>query len=1178
MTSAAKMSGPIADASERERCLDVTQSFVVQAAAGSGKTGLLVLRFLALLARVPRPEAVLAMTFTRKAAGEMRRRIIEALVDAGKRKSPPTGDFERQRFELARTVLERDAELGWRLLHSPSRLQVFTIDGFCSRIVAGTPLLSRLGSTPQVVDDATAHYRDAVRRTLGPAGRELLGEKLEILLERYEMGMENLENQLVEMLERRDQWREGALRSHHDEEDWARSIEAGFARGVAVEVAAIAEGAEPALVERIHGIARRSRAEKGPGTSWPTLGDTDSLASGADSARAWRQAAALLTKEKPFRLRSSRTRDADVHGTDAGLKAAFGGLVDELAALGPAWLERLRVASKLPASAEFSDDGRAALAALVAVLRQADANLWQVFRAAREVDHVEIAMSAVAALAPGETLEKLDARIEHILVDEFQDTNVLQCDLLRGLSSGWQPGDGRTLFLVGDPMQSIYRFRKAEVGLFLAARSRPGFIETCPLVRRTLSVNFRSTRSVVGWVNRVFAALLGDRDDAARSLVAFAGAIPKPDAEGGSDVDFVLWSGEAASGPADDGAAGADLDDSDEDVDADEIEAAGLADWIAERVRTSPRVSAAPAAPIGVLVRARAHALPLLRALEQRAPGVRVRASGLDHLGDRTTAIDLEALARALLHPGDRLSWLALLRTPWIGLSLADLAALVEPEVERAGRDAQPVPLLLRDQAALVRVSADARARIARLLAITDAAQAELSSRRVDIVVRSAWLRLGGPASARERLGQDALDAEAFFDLLAARVRDGRVDLDELAEAIRKADAPVDRETNIDVEIMTIHKAKGLEFDTVVLPALDRRSGRTNSPPLALETEPDTGRLRLVAPRAARGREDSDGDKYDFLQFREARRGDAETLRLLYVAATRARQCLLLSASAGRLTKEGQAGAGSLLKALSPAIQVSDARSMTVKPVEAAAAPPLTRFGAAFALAGPASVADRSVVSAMPSLLGETTPEFFAEGKLPAHIGTVFHAFAERIAADGPGAWTREHIVAARATIAHRLRGQGVLASEMDDAVARVADALAATIADERGRWLLSARGDARSEWGMTSWTAGKLVSAKLDRSFVDGGVRWIVDFKTGRWNPGGDVDGYVAGKRAQYALQLGSYRSLLSGLPGGGGLPIRLALYFAEWPAGQRWQDITDEVDGHENEAATAGDRNPDA
>ncbi len=104
--------------------------------------------------------------------------------------------------------------------------------------------------------------------------------------------------------------------------------------------------------------------------------------------------------------------------------------------------------------------------------------------------------------APEDLALALGQRIRHILVDEFQDTSYTQFELLEKLTAGWEPGDGRTLFLVGDPMQSIYRFRQADVSLFLKARLEGiGAIRLEPL---TLSVNFRSRPEIVEWVNRTF--------------------------------------------------------------------------------------------------------------------------------------------------------------------------------------------------------------------------------------------------------------------------------------------------------------------------------------------------------------------------------------------------------------------------------------------------------------------------------------------------------------------------------------------------------------------------------------------------------------------------------------------------------------------------------------------------
>ena len=130
------------DQQARERALDTTRSFIVQAPAGAGKTELLMQRYLALLACVRQPESILAITFTRKAAAEMRRRVLEALDRAaGPRPEKP---HQQRTWELARRARERDEKLGWQVAACPHRLQIRTIDSFCAALVRRMPWLSRL--------------------------------------------------------------------------------------------------------------------------------------------------------------------------------------------------------------------------------------------------------------------------------------------------------------------------------------------------------------------------------------------------------------------------------------------------------------------------------------------------------------------------------------------------------------------------------------------------------------------------------------------------------------------------------------------------------------------------------------------------------------------------------------------------------------------------------------------------------------------------------------------------------------------------------------------------------------------------------------------------------------------------------------------------------------------------
>ncbi|MDH3318049.1 MAG: UvrD-helicase domain-containing protein, partial [Gammaproteobacteria bacterium] len=149
------------DAEVRREALDATRSFIVQAPAGSGKTGLLIQRYLALLATVEAPEEVVAITFTRKATAEMRGRVLKALEDAD---GPAPSDAHAQRtFELARGVARRDDARGWNICANPARLRIHTIDGLCARLARQMPWLSRFGGEAQPVEDAGVYYRQAAR-------------------------------------------------------------------------------------------------------------------------------------------------------------------------------------------------------------------------------------------------------------------------------------------------------------------------------------------------------------------------------------------------------------------------------------------------------------------------------------------------------------------------------------------------------------------------------------------------------------------------------------------------------------------------------------------------------------------------------------------------------------------------------------------------------------------------------------------------------------------------------------------------------------------------------------------------------------------------------------------------------------------------------------------------------
>ncbi|MEZ4483976.1 MAG: UvrD-helicase domain-containing protein [Syntrophotaleaceae bacterium] len=193
------------DIHARRQALSPGESFIVQAPAGSGKTELLIQRILALLGVAGQPEEVLAITFTRKAAGEMRDRLVRSLETA--QGPEPQAEHARTTWRLARAVLENDARRDWRLLENPVRLTVQTIDSFCASLVRRMPWLSRFGAQAAIVQDANELYRHAAERVLALAdGNDTYAQAACLLLTHLDNRMERLRDLLVGMLARRDQW------------------------------------------------------------------------------------------------------------------------------------------------------------------------------------------------------------------------------------------------------------------------------------------------------------------------------------------------------------------------------------------------------------------------------------------------------------------------------------------------------------------------------------------------------------------------------------------------------------------------------------------------------------------------------------------------------------------------------------------------------------------------------------------------------------------------------------------------------------------------------------------------------------------------------------------------------------------------------------------------------------
>jgi len=1089
------------DQATRERALDPTGSFLVQAPAGSGKTELLTQRFLALLSRVERPEEILAITFTRKAAAEMRDRVARALEDAESGADPKTAHRARTR-ELARAALARSRVLGWGLTENPTRLGVHTIDGFMASLVARMPWLSRLGPPPRIADRPEDLYEEAAEGVLAElSGPGEAAADVARVLDHLDNRATDLRALLVGFLARRDQW--VRHRPRLDPEAVRPDLEGGLARAVALGLGRASATLGPYAGELVP-LAAHAGERAPEGSPIARLAGLREMPSGEPGAlEAWQGVADLfLTQVGAWRSPRGINKNVGfpAEADSAEAKARFRELLGALGQREPA-REALAAVRGLPA-ARYGEAQWAVVAALVRVADRALGALWEVMGRERQVDFSEVSLRALGALGdvdgPSDLLLALDRRLTHILVDEFQDTSHLQYLLLERLTEGWSPGDGRTLFLVGDPMQSIYRFREAEVGLFL--RAAEGRLGQVPLETLSLTANFRSQGGVVEWVNQAFPAVFPPSPD------AWSGAVPfspchalRPQAEGASVVLRPSVGFDAAEEALD----------------------------VAETAR-----AARARGTVAILARSRRHLTAVLRALDRL--GLTYQAQDLDPLAQRPAVLDLASLTRALLHPGDRLAWLSVLRAPWCGLTLVDLHAL-------AGGSARPLPELLGDPARWEGVSPDGRGRLVRAWGVLDAALAEARRRPLRSWVEGTWVALGAPAYLTE---QEMADADTALDLIERLDRGGEIrPLHVLETRLAALFASPDPLADPGLQVLTIHRAKGLEFDTVLLPGLGR-APRQDTRRLLYWLETPEGQLLLapLAPRAAGARD----PVADYIRSLDQAKEREERARLLYVAVTRAREQVFLWGHVVR-TQDGELvpERRSLLESLWPAVhELYPSAPEPPHRAEAGEPPParlLRRLALSWRPPEPARAV--AVVGSREAAGVDPGPEFDWAGDTARHVGTVTHRVLERVAADGLAAWPSSRVGELAPAVRAQLASRGVGAAELGEAVDRVLAALRATLEDPRGRWILAPRENARSELGLTMATGGITSARSVDRTFVDEeGTRWIVDFKTGS-HEGGRAEAFLDAEVARYGEQLHTYASYLRALDPGS--RVRAALYY---------------------------------
>lgn len=1098
------------DHAARARAADPKVSCLVRAPAGSGKTSLLVLRYLNLLQHSNRPEEVLCITFTNKATEEMHMRILRALQDAENPEEAPENSVAAAERESARRVLKQSQRQSWDILTYPHRLNIRTLDSLSADIVRSLPVSQLLRDAGQnllaqgyrLITQPEETYSRCVVKTLNEAEPDPQAEDgMKLLHRACGSNMETLHSELVNLLKIRNNWLP-ALATIQSEADLqiSRNMLANFWQ------------------ERFEEEIK----QLGMATAW---------ASYLAESNADPQTAICELREFLFTKAGDLRKRAVVESPAVDLMA------EKLAPKSDAKIRHLleiieRQLECVDADLSWCLPVRAFMLKLVARLAVDMASEGT-------ADYSAIALAANAALESEQGVTDLalalDYRYRHILVDEAQDLSPMQLNLLESLVAGWESGDGRTLMLVGDILQSCYGFRSARPGL-LGRVAQQG-LGPVTLESLSLSENFRSRTEVVDFVNQMFSGVFPETPDINFGLAPYIEMQSQPQ-QGDSipaRIETTLWDmrdlisrkrGENIEIPV-----------------AKVVQAQECINFVQQALQELPNESrrGAPTdeSSIAILVRKRSDLADIVRKLD----AARIPYSADDTLPYKHSQCvrTLMALARVLRNPLDRIAHLALLRSPLCGLSMQEIHSLA---ADKYG-DAQITSLREAfTQSERLQALSERSHEVVKLLdGLLQRDEGMVQRLSLGERLQTCWKDLQGQ-------GVFATDASLTRTALAEIASwDDASDWNQRAEQFLNskflAGTPGQR-----VRLMTIHQSKGLQFGAVFIPAIHAYGQRYSAGLLEADFWYQDKHIYSLA--GVRG----EPLFSEYLTFLIKRREHLEAGRLLYIGMTRAIHQLGMS---GIYQYKTAPVAGSMHAALSNSKtlqkrfvlppkefwrKLDQEEQTTPKP-----RPSLwsAKPRAAATFTEPDSPADNSGFIDTTGMLA---------GINARATGTLVHLFMDAVVHQGTAFWQKQikkYPQRWEQFCRARLSTGMVPQASLDSVIGNTLECLQSALDDEKNHWIFAQKtaDDALSgselELGVRD-TSGELVkNLRTDRSLMDGeGNRWVIDYKVAAQRKGESEQDFIQRQSETYHAQLMGYREIF--LKAEPNVPVRCGLYFPQY------------------------------
>ncbi len=1134
------------DSYVRDEVIDPSRSFVVSAPAGSGKTGLLTFRVLKLLCIVNKPEEILAITFTRKAASEMRERIFGWLDKASSPDSlinlEDMSDYDKSLFTTAKQAVKRDEQLGWALLSNRSQLNIATIDGFCKGICNQLPFFSAIGSTTSVIDNPSSEYDLVTRRWIFDELKEKKNEHISALIEHFSGNIERLVSLFSELLSVRDQWLplvsidsdSDALKHYFEQtlQEWVyqsiegicpylNTYEGELFQHISYALSHIEEAKDPSLIKELSSFSSLP--------NWTPRSEVF-----------WRNLAKFcLTKDKngyKYRQRLDKNlgfpafKDKQENAEAKKIKASVLNMFSELSESGLS-ANLLSEMLFLP-NTHYNDDQWRILEALLSVLPKLAAYLKLRFSELGQADFNEFSLGAVRALdhemGDIDLQQRLDYRIQHVLIDEFQDTSQTQLDLLKAITKEWIPNDGKTLFLVGDGMQSCYSFRNANVGIFLTMRHLG--LSNIDLNPRDLTVNFRSDKCLVDWVNQAFEPVFPSEDNANSGAVKYIPSVAFNDTGKNSYVSSRAY----AKGTL--------------------LEAEGISNEVKHLLNTYPEDS------IAVLARSRSHLSQVIKAFEEN--DIDYLATDFDPLISKQHITDIHSLSQAIFDFGNKLAFLALLRSPFCALDHADLFQVFNAETKEEKNPTSVLTLIERSLSSKS-LSKNGLLRLSRFYSTISDVKKYLNRRSFSECVEITWLKLGGAESLESEAEID--DIQNYLTLLRKyELASSIKNWSDLELALEKEFATPSTRTSNPVHIMTMHKSKGLEFDTVFLPSLDKRKRSDDSDILYwLEKLDQNLQSQFILSPISAPNKGIDNQITKYIKSLKSEKSGYEDSRIFYVACTRSKKRLYLSANfefdeLGDIKPaEKSALISKVWTNIKDTIEVHNTdhqikenpnkqslRTVTSSSPKIKALPIDWHF-------------EQEGFSDISSTItfDNSDYDFYQcwsdQNSVNKSFGIVIHSLLQHCSETGIETFAGMGSDRLNALIEFHLRKEGVSTHTMVSASSEIFDVFQKLLSDPHLHWILSSsHTSSQNEWSLWHRHHGVSKESIIDRSFIDGSTRWVIDYKSTRPSPNQSLQVFLEEQKSSYKDQLLRYRSAVAGfdkhhIENNTVKDIKLGLYF---------------------------------